>query len=92
MPSLANCSRAFAKTSVLEMGGEHSFTDAFCSTAKQKLQWSAKLLPTPASSCWRGIQCRFSSSLGPIPDRSRILGESRAPAEIMVSVVARSFV
>src|SRR5580704_4522209 len=43
--------------------------------------WSIRLRPTPGEFTWHAMPSAASSSRGPIPDRIRIAGEFKAPAE-----------
>ena len=43
-------------------------------------RWSCRFLPTPGRSTIGSMPSAASSSAGPIPDRSRMRGESSAPA------------
>ena len=50
--------------------------------------WSCRFLPTPGNTCNGSIPCRLSSSISPMPDNIRILGDKIAPADRTISLVA----
>ena len=53
---------------------------------KPQLRWSCRFSPTPGSSYNRGTFAASSTALLPMPDRSKMAGDSNTPAQRMTSL------
>lgn len=91
LPSLSQTSRARIMLSGSFSKVCLSLSAPSTCTVIGAMAWSCRFLPTPGSSCTTLMPWASSSAAFPIPDNSRSLGLSTAPAHSMTSFSAKAF-
>lgn len=91
LPSLSQTSRARIIPSESFSNVCLSLSAPSTCTLVMARTWSCRFLPTPGSSCTTLMPWASSSAAFPIPDNSRSLGLSTAPAHSMTSFSAKAF-